>query len=767
MSKFADYTRSVSIQPASGGAAAITAQSAQSIQQLGGKFLSVATTLAAQSQAQQQRLQRGEFLAESQEGIDKANQQAFEQGVKDVQQPVAQMFIKGSVANFASQAFNQPINLKTLTDFDKQVNNFKSGIVQAYPSEMHGFLNNVTDYYSQNAKSAMAQQLDQKTGNQLQGTFLSFVNSNQQDIENANAMGNTDAAEAFTGQLLQKSKQALENNLITPVEFANIHKRATNSAVESYYLGQLQQSMQQGTTEKFFANFNKANTGLTPDEQFRLETKMQSMMALQRRQAALNGINLTSQMKDAVDVMQQYGNPGMVEPTRSLVSKYAPELLPEFNKKLSLAQTAHTVINAVQDLDPSSINVAMQSINQKIDAAKESNDLESLQFFNKLKMTVGKAYNNLQVRASKDPFAFFQQSAAYDDAVNTTRTAAQDNMGNKVTTANGLSASTIDNAAINYFKQKGFPESTWSLLSKPQANQIMNQLKSLPPGQQVEQIQALLNQHDYRMWPYILKPLRDAGLKTSSYAMVGMLQNPQTRGFIPDVATAQTIPFDKLGYESNDVKLSNIKAAVDSEMSNFYHSADGYNNLGSNTLSAMRDTVVKYAAFLASPAYNPSENLSESDAAKEAYNRILGYRYQFVSLPNSTMRVPNNVVNEQQINLTHDEMLQYMDDNKLVIPASYKERLQGLTPAQQQVAYKAYIKSQGTFVTTGDDLGVEYLVNKNLIKTVSGVPMKLSFDEIRDPTSSANDILNEKEKVERLQRFQQRFDSIISYKDLL
>lgn len=252
------------------------------------------------------------------------------------------------------------------------------------------------------------------------------------------------------------------------------------------------------------------------------------------------------------------------------------------------------------------------------------------------------------------------------------------------------------------------------ILPASRANDILRRFNEQGEGGQnaaniMQSLEAQWGSH----WPRVFEQLAADKLPGSAI-VIGNMNRPDQRMAAERLAGAVKVGKKDLETAHKDDDLKELKKSVLGEMADF-RSTLANNVGGERTFNTYQDAVYTLAlSYL-------GQGDSESQAAKRAYEDVLGKAYTF----ESTYRVPREI-NASQVRSGTVRALDTLDKRGIDTPRS----LAGIPEAAAKTGYIRALQSNGFFVTAPDESGLVLYDSSKHAVTSGGRPIVFSWDEL-------------------------------------
>jgi hypothetical protein len=248
-----------------------------------------------------------------------------------------------------------------------------------------------------------------------------------------------------------------------------------------------------------------------------------------------------------------------------------------------------------------------------------------------------------------------------------------------------------------------FPGYETAILTKTQIGQVANQMAAVAKDDEgttealtvLQQQKSLWGKH----WPKAVRDLKaNKAINDSQYVAAGMLGKPESKHIAEDLVRASSIKKSVLEKQIPDFRAT--KTAIESEVQS---------ELGDlkNTLSSMKDGPEIYASYVnAITQLALYKEATTGDYDVEEYaDKVILNDYHF----EGTYRVPKDQ-DPGMVNDALDRIKKEFKSTKFHLPTDNSNFIKD-AQRQKDVGdrYLSSIKSKGTFVNTGDGMGLRLI----------------------------------------------------------
>lgn len=684
------------------GAASLTALGQQlqqvSTQQILKQQVQRATALGAQAGEQP-----GQLTLPTGTGI---AQQAFNQAALQANKTMLGTDIILKTAQLRQNAVEQnPDAAQALAQFNADSQQYINNLLPNVPEQNRAFATNFMAAHIGQAQIALQQNLIKQQRIKGNAQFMVSDAAFQNDINNSinNINWNTtpeqvqqqiDAVGSKNAQRENTIQLAEEAQLITPKEATRLLLQNRQSFVNNLTISQFQSALRDNRGDEFLKQVeNNQLTRLDSISPIQRSQLVSQLLTVQKQFENTQGVNrtvLNQQMNQEIKTIQSTGKPLNTNLITTVGHVFGESRAQQFVQDASDASFQH---DRSLPIILSPINQQQALLNQLKPQDTDAPDFDrAMKNFNSINSLVSSANHQID----QDKVKYFQNSPAVVSAANTLASQLNSgvdfnqlqSIGYKPNTPNPLQQ--LVAAQIIH----GIPLDNTSILSVPEAQGLVGQIKSMPIPQQVQFLQQLGNLWGPNLSSIGYRDLVKLGkLPSQSQFLIGM--NPNDPRII-EVSAGLNLPDSENKFKKVD--LTN-DSQVGSDMTNYIQSLQGFK---SPKTASYINNIKQYVGKVASAfsAEGEDDNTATTHAAE-----TIADRFNYTSIGGQTIAVPKAI--------SLDAVTRYAKDQESILPAlKYKipVSLQGTRNAA--TLYFKTVIQPGHWATNASNTGLVW-IDKN------------------------------------------------------
>ncbi len=652
---------------------------------------------------------------------------------------ILQQTARQQIEKARNEIMNDPnFNNGSLLDYQHRAKGIATAILQKTPQELEPEIKNYLSYTLNQNQQIIANKVNALTRNQAKEVGFDSANNLVPQILNS--------AYSEDEPDLPKTKALLGqfNGNIDSLVAAGLYDGKAASATkfslyrkiqEQHLLGQANRAFSQGNDSaiKFmqdFSNKTPKQLGIDPELKNKIAIKLNTMVKQREQSLGISKKSLDNQIDNTVAMVRRGKiDEDVAMTTRNKIMEFEPSKLEDFNEKIESANYYHSLYSGAIDRNPLQ---AQQFLNSHI---PQPNDPL---FANK-----EKEYKKVQA-----DYANYRKSLANDYAgtlfkndpgvahVAERESVSLNSSGGKITPNAGTA--NVDEYLVEKAKSLDVNSNDITVIPKSEAITIVNQLnnKNTSGMEKRAILVSLASQHGKYM-PYVMNALSKAGLQQNVQMVLSAMNNPESRDQIENLdnwlGSDQKSVNDLI--KSKGIKELSIQSAINSNLSKFEDSLDGYNYDASKDKTNVRNQVELYAKYLIA-----AKGLSVSDAVETAANTLVNNNFNYVTLNGHTIQVRRDIQPSNLVDATR-YLINEAKNADIKVPALYRLIHPALNDQELMDAYKtekldhAYLlmdKNQQE-ATLVDDDGVAVQLPFSLDNPKGNY--KINVDDLNNPNS--------------------------------
>lgn len=612
------------------------------------------------------------------------------------------------------QDSTKTLNNDSINKFNAGVSGYSKGLMSTVSPANRPYILNMLSHQVSVASQRLIGQVDKR--NNIQGfeQFDHTFNQFQNQMANAARSGDEPGALSFRGQAQQLAQDAVDNGLLTGVQFKNYLSNADEMLHKQTALGNFNKMLIKGQGEEGIRQFQASKSYdkvLSPIQKESVVQEMRRLLKEHTQNIELQQGTIEDTKKD---LLLQARMSGQVDSNRMALVEEAemnrPGVFTSFKRQVDLNKVQHQL---VQRTDGMTLGEMQQFQNQLLEplSAEELAQPGAAQL-SAMRQSAAHDVQNRQKELSNDPALAIEHSATYQKQVKQFQ-----------------KFGTGDLVAQKYkqMTQRGVPESQQTPFDNATSSAMVSEIRTLGPEQGLQLLTRTKAQYGGK-FPGVLRGLVRNGLPEEFPMAIGLQNIPQSEPYLPDMLEAWTPGFKStLGSQTN----SAVSGQLSDLMQPFVSSLNAASSANLKQQGAVEQNVNQYAQLILMKKGfsqdNPPSSRDLENAANDAFTRVIGNRYSEIT---NNFRVPATV-DPAAVSLMNKNM-----EQKLAT-SDFKE-LQAANP----LLSKGFIKAQdfkdriltGHWVTTPDEQGMAWVDPLGrVMRLTNGQPFGYKFKDMNNP----------------------------------
>jgi hypothetical protein len=681
----------------------------------------------------------------------------------------------------SSDAFKQLSLLKSdakiniddekLKKYQEQSEDYIKNTIATTPTENRLYIKNLLTHQQTENFISLNEELTNKKQKSMINVLTQSFDQNLNEMNNAVEEGNYSKAATLHAQLSNTLKNDAVSSNLSGTAYIRRKNLLDQSLIEYKSLGDYQRIFEDPnipnldkrlqTAKKFEESVMKSkdvNRSFTPTEKKTLQTKFNTILQNYSQQL---GITKTNHVEVENDLYNESFSSGKVNQTKLdfLQANLSPVENERLNHKILLGAQAYSDVEFFKSVPITQqqdyINKAQEDLNN-IDLNEKFPSETQNVLSDKIKKLNG--YATLK---KEDPVQLIIQDKDYK--------AIKDKL---FTDPENTDHTDLFKYIINKQKIMGYDEGNISLLTKKKASDLADALNNAMPDQSFSEILQLRNdmgsEYNFNL---AMRDMKKNGLKPEIPLALTMYNNPETYTQSGEFLNSTKIKLsdykDLVANSTGDSKgFASLQNMV---LANLKNELNEYKLQGvdvSRTESDLFAPATQYASYL---VWN--KGLTAEDASEKAISDLLTKQKQATSFNNNPITVPKLDMFGRAIDINNTTaslslIVSNLENSEIRSP---RASVEGASQKLVNEKYKKQVIEQGHWIQyTGGSL--VYADQNNVPISIKVgekyQPIKVTFNELGDPTSIINQSLEtkiadimKKSKLNRDQAIQEIIDS--------
>jgi len=616
--------------------------------------------------------------------------------------------------NRISQDSTRPLNNNSINRFNAAVSGYSKGVMATVPRANRPYMTAMLTHASTIASQRIIAQVDKR--NNIKGfeQYDHTFNQLQNQMANSARSGDEPGALTFRGQAQQLAQDAVNNGLLTGVQFKNYISNMDEQLHKQTALGNFNKMLIKGQGQEGIQQFQASKSYdkvLSPLQKESVVQEMRRLLKEHTQNIELQQGTINDTKKD---LLLQARMSGQVDSNRMALVEESemnrPGAFTSFQRQVDLNKIQHQMVART---DGMTLGEMKQFQNQQLEplSAKELAQPGAAQMLAMRQATAHDIQNRMK-ELSNDPALAIEHSATYQKQV-----------------AQFQKFGTGDLVALKYkqMTQRGVPESQQTPFDNATSSALVSQIRALGPEQGLQQLTTLKAQYGDKFGG-VMRGLMRNGLPESFSMAIGLQNLPKSEPYLPDMLEAWGPGFKSI----LDTKTSSALSDSLSDLTQpFVSSLNAASSANLKQQIAVEQNLKQYGQLiLMKKGFDQSNPPSTSDiqsAANDAFTRVIGNRYSEIT---NNFRVPA-FVDPAAVSLMNKNMEQKLATSDF-------KQLQADNP----LLSKGFIKAQdfkdriltGHWVTTPDEQGMAWVDPLGrVLRSTNGQPFGYKFKDLNNP----------------------------------
>lgn len=532
--------------------------------------------------------------------------------------------ISANISRIKSGIINSPtFNPQTASqEFAHAVQGYSDGLLSNIPKSNQTYAQNILKYHAAEADNQIASHVAGATKASL---FVDGYQINEQFLtgaKDAAFKGDEKGAAVMFGQLRQNVELGVQSGIYSPGYAARLLQDGHKELIFNTYLGQAQRAIDDGKIDDFYKSFKKhdfTKDGLNETEWKSLNARVFGLVQTARRGEEMNGKSLELGIADNVARASQGKE---LDPSVEQQIALYPEKKKQYDAAIDSAKLTYS---ATQGLHDTPIEQRPDIMANFVPDPKKEGYAKQLVAYNQIQKISAQQIALMET----DPVAYTQQSPLYNAIFSRFQQTKDFNAYNK--------------DILAYQSSVGVQPEKQRVMSNAQAAGLVSKIKSSDYDTGLNQLKQLQASYGKYM-PIAMKSLTAQGLPKTYNMLLGMQDIPKSAPAVPDAVQAFSLAEGKVpGGKGNELETlfknsgkdaQTLSSSVQKNIQGWLDNTNAYSAMSGESQAEYIAGVTNLAKFYASKGDN------EKDAAKKAYDALIGNKYSAIE---GTYRVPQGI----------------------------------------------------------------------------------------------------------------------------